>query len=333
MASAGMPVRMPVGFYAGASGADSLQPLTATANRQQKFRSSVPPGNYSGIAHIGGNRYAVVSDKSPEDGFYIFRIDIDTQSGKIKTVENEGYMSACRPNRDMEGVAWFPVAGTVFVSGESDNEVLEYALDGSLTGRRLAMPQEFLTAIGNYGLEALTYNAATHRFWTTSESTLPADGMQASAGSTVRNVLRLQSFGDDLNPAGQYLYEMDVPTASRKPRHYAMGVSGLCALDDGRLIVLEREFFVASAGLGSYVRCKLYVVDPASAPSGTRLHKKLLLGFRTRLTLFGRSLANYEGICLGPRLDDGSRVLLLVSDSQSGYRGVLKDWFRTIVIK
>ena len=55
--------------------------------------------------------------------------------------------------------------------------------------------------------------------------------------------------------------------------------------------------------------------------------------FKTRLSLFCYRLANYEGMCLGPRLKDGSRVLLLVSDSQNQYGGVLKDYFRTVVIR
>ena len=38
-------------------------------NEQHAFPSTVPAGNYSGITSIGGNRYAVVSDKASEDGF------------------------------------------------------------------------------------------------------------------------------------------------------------------------------------------------------------------------------------------------------------------------
>ena len=52
--------------------------------------------------------------------------------------------------------------------------------------------------------------------------------------------------------------------------------------------------------------------------------------WRTRLTLAGRSLANYEGMCLGPTLADGSRVIVLVADSQNQYGGVLKDWIKTL---
>lgn len=46
--------------------------------------------------------------------------------------------------------------------------------------------------------KALTYQANTHRFWTTSEFTLKADGLQPSIERKIKNRLRLQSFGDDL---------------------------------------------------------------------------------------------------------------------------------------
>ena len=55
--------------------------------------------------------------------------------------------------------------------------------------------------------------------------------------------------------------------------------------------------------------------------------------WKTGLSLSKRSFANYEGMCLGPKLEDGSQVVILLSDSQDQYAGVLKDWFKTIVIR
>lgn len=313
--------------------ADSQTIEIVKVHRQRSFRRTVPAGNYSGITSLGANRYAVVDDKAPDDGFAVFRIDIDTVSGKIRDVVHEGYRSSGTSGRDMEAVAFFPPAGTVFVSGERDNRIMEHAIDGRHTGRILSLPSDFVSATQTYGLESLTYNAVTHRFWTTTESTLSQDGLQASATNGVRNRLRLQSFDDSLMPAEQYFYEMDKPEAHTEACHYAMGVSELCALDDGRLIVLEREFFVPKRLIGSWVRCKLFVVNPQSVQQGTTLDKVELVKFKTRLNLFNYGLANYEGLCVGPRLSDGRVVLIMVSDSQNRYRGVLKDRFRTIVIR
>ena len=43
-------------------------------HKQQKFPDAIPAGNYSGITWLGDDRYAVVSDKSADDGFFVFRI-------------------------------------------------------------------------------------------------------------------------------------------------------------------------------------------------------------------------------------------------------------------
>ena len=303
------------------------------ANRQRSFAKTVPPGNYSGVAWLGGSRYAVVSDKSPTDGFFVFDIRIDSVSGKIQSVYNEGFFSAETPNRDQEGIAYVPQTGKVYVSGERENRVLEYSLDGRHTGRQLAMPEVFATAGGNYGIEALTYNAEAHRFWLTTESTLPCDGPQAAYGNVVGNRLRLQCFDDSLQPGASFFYEMDLPEVRKRPAAYAMGVSGLCALDDGRLLVMEREFYVSRRKLGSWVKVKLFAVCPGGCQEGTLLPKTKVMEFKTRLSLFSHRLANYEGMCLGPRLKDGSRVLLMVSDSQNQYGGVLKDYFKTVVVR
>lgn len=303
-------------------------------NKQQSFGSAIPAGDYSGITPIGNDRYAVVSDKSAEDGYFVFHIDIDSLSGTIVSVRNEGFRSAGTPNRDQEGIAFVPERNTVFISGEADNRIREYEIgdSGRHTGRELQVPDVFKTATANYGFESITYNAATHRFWTTTESTLPQDGQQATATNGVSNRLRLQSFNDSLQPTEQYFYEMDAPTANRAAANYALGVSELLAEDDGSLLVLEREFYVSPKKLGSFVNCKIYEVSPNASLAGTLLPKTLLTEFRTKLTLTSFALANYEGMCFAPPLANGNRILLLVSDSQSRYAGVLKDWFKTIVL-
>lgn len=311
-------------------------------HKQHAFPAIIPAGNYSGLCHIDGNRYAVVSDKSPEDGFFIFKIDIDEQTGDIVHVENLGLRSSGKPNRDIEGIAYFPTAKTFLLSGEADNQIREYDMNGKLTGRALQVPDCFLRASRNYGLEALTYSAATHLFWTCNESTLPGDGVQANATNGVCNRIRLQSFTEDFLPATQYAYLMDKPKSTKKARLYGMGVSEMTALDNGDLLVLEREFYTPLAKIGAFVINKIYQVCPvgvstanidALQESTPFLDKHLVCEWKTQLNFTKRNIANYEGMCLALKLKDGSQVLLLLSDSQNQYRGILKDWFKSIVIK
>ena len=74
------------------------------------------------------------------------------------------------------------------------------------------------------------------------------------------------------------------------------------------------------------------VFDPTQQQPGEVLKKTLLTEFRTKVNITRRNFANYEGICVGPKLSDGRQLLILVCDSQNQYRGVMKDWFRTVIL-
>ena len=283
------------------------------AHEQKVFQRQVPAGNYSGITHLEGNEYAVVNDKSATDGFNVFAIDIDSITGEILNVQDRGFRSAEAANRDGEGIAYLPSTKTILISGEADGKILE----------------------------ALTYSAATRLVWTCNESTLQGDGEASSPTNGVANVVRLQCFDEALRPLRQYAYRMDAPMASASAELYAMGVPELVALEDGSLLVLEREFYVPSSKLGAFVNCRLYQAWPSveidkEKPIGEETvfaDKNLVYEWKTSLGLFSHEIANYEGMCLGPLLRDGSRALILVSDSQNQYGGVLKDWFKTIVLR
>lgn len=310
--------------------------VSVIALKQQTFSNTVPAGNYSGMVHIDRNRYAIVDDKSKTDGFHIFDIDIDSISGRIITVKPERFLSSGLENRDGEGIAFRKSDSTIYVSGERGNRILQYTLDGKLTGKEFDIPKEYLTATDNYGFESLAYNDSTCTFWTANESTLKIDGEQATSTNKVENIIRIQSFGNDLKPKRQFLYRMDAPVADSKSYRYAMGISEMLALNDNSLLVLEREFFVPPSKLGAFVNCKLYQVwpdDNTKSEKGTTLYKKLVCEVRTTLSLFNHSVANYEGMCLGPKLSDGRQTIIMVSDSQNQYAGVLKDWFKVLILQ
>lgn len=314
-----------------------LLPLTVIAQevtllKQKAFPKTVSAGNYSGITWLGASRYAIANDKSPTAGFYLMTIETDSITGELLTVREDTFLTSGLPNRDEEGICYVPESQTVFVSGEADQEIIEYNLQGQLTGRKLNIPEVFKTSYKNGGFEALTYQSKTHRFWTTSEFTLKADGEKPTIERKIKNRLRLQSFGDDLQPKEQYWYESDSTIIKKHKGRSIVGVSGLAALDDGRIVVLEREMYFPKKQIGSFALVRLYVVNPTLHKPGEILSKTLLTEFRTKVNLTRRSFANYEGICVGPKLADGRQLLILVCDSQNQYRGVLKDWFKTVIL-
>ena len=297
-------------------------PLFVYAQRQQHFRKQLPAGNYSGICAIGNDCFALVDDKAPTDGFRLVRILFDAGGQRISSLEDLGYRSSGLPNRDMEGICYRPSTNTLFISGEADNEVYEYTLDGQRTGRRLEMPTDIKRASHNYGLEALTYDARRHLFYAMTERPLPGE-----------QVVRLMVFGDDLRLNHVYLYEPDAPIS----RKHVYGVSALCALSDGRLLVMERQIRVPKLKVGAKTLTRIYEVESIQQDSTKQqaptkgqdlLKKKLVTEFRTRLTITSRKFANFEGFCqVSPSL------LLLIADSQNQYKGVLRDWFRLELLK
>lgn len=281
-------------------------------NRQKAFPHNVPAGDYSGIAWIGGNRYAVVSDKSANDGFFIFAIDVDSLTGKILDVRNQGFVECRGGNSDLEGIAWLPDRQQILLCGEKDNTIRAYGIDGIASDLTLPHSRQHTKLPGNKGLESLSYNAVTKRLWTCNESP----------------EIFIAEYDENFNVVGEYPYALDAPLKnSAKAFVYAHGVSELCALDDGTLLVMEREFYVPKIKIGSSVNSKLYRYHPSES------RKVLMSQWKTRLNLTRRNLANYEGMCLGPSLADGSRLIIMVSDSQSQYKNVLKDWFKSVVIR
>ena len=129
------------------------------------------------------------------------------------------------------------------------------------------------------------------------------------------SLVHILAFGDDLKLKRQYLYQPDAPMSSK----HIYGISELCALEDGRLLVMERQVRVPRLKIGASTLVRIYEVMPGN---NDRLTKKLVTEFRTRLSITSRKFANFEGLC-----QVAPHCLLLLADSQNQYKGVLRDWF------
>ena len=298
---------------------------------------NVPSGQYSGITKVSDTRYAVVHDSANGGGIYFLDLSFGS-GGSLKSCTctvPEGTSSGAS-SRDAEGIAYFAPSNTLFVSFEGDQSILEYDMDGKPTGRSLAVPADMAPSKigGNYGFEALDYNDNTELFWTTTEETLNADADLARGGS---QLLRLQSFGSDLKAKDRYFYLLDAPQKSASgARNYAFGVSDILALDDGKLLIMEREAFIpAGSDVGGYVDIlfntvvyiRIYEVDPVHDAGGI-LNKRLVKDFTINGAL---SFANYEGIGFGPTIG-GKQSVLMISDSQDRYMSVLQDWLKVLTL-
>ena len=352
-------------------------------NPQKAFPKTVAAGNYSGIAHLHDDIYAVVSDKSDSALYFNFRILVNPKTGEPEQVENLGFtertdgtLNDGKPwqgqEKGFDHEAIVKVSdSTLVIASEGCCRLKEYPiLPTSADAAKVGYQQNLWESrwassdfYPNYNFESLAFDSVRQYLWTIPESTLRKDGQPATPQNGLANRLRLMrldwgkmkedsnkeeyseqvSSKKDSRYMMTYAYQMDQPSTHKKADIYVMGVSELCALPDGQLLVLEREAFIPKIKIGAFCKCKLYLINPLNSEefalkekfsSDTPfLKKRLLAEWKTGLSLSKRSFANYEGMCLGPKLEDGSQVVILLSDSQDQYAGVLKDWFKTIVIR
>ena len=352
-------------------------------NPQKAFPKTVAAGNYSGIAHLHDDIYAVVSDKSDSALYFNFRIQVNPKTGELEQVENLGFtertdgtMNDGKPWQGLEKgfdhEAIVKVSdSTLVIASERYCCLKEFSiLPTSADTAKVGYPQNLWESrwpssefYPNYNFESLSFDSVHQYLWTIPESTLRKDGQPATPQNGLANQLRLMRFNwgkmkEDSNKEEYseqvsskkdsrymmtYAYQMDQPSTHKKADIYVMGVSELCVLPDGQLLVLEREAFIPKIKIGAFCKCKLYLINPLNSEEFSMkekfssdtpfLKKRLLTEWKTGLSLSKRSFANYEGMCLGPKLEDGSQVVILLSDSQDQYAGVLKDWFKTIVIR
>ena len=318
-------------------------------NPAHEFGDAIPAGNYSGIDHLQDNLYALVSDKGESGEIVFVSIDIDSISGDIKDARMVFSLPTGEPNSDNEDIVYLKDQRSFYIASEQKNEARGYIIDnlsafGTISPMGKALPFGSLEGATrrNRGMESLAYDCEDRVFWTTTECPLNTDGDVATATNGVRQRLRLMALDSDGN-LSHYAYAMDKPEDVPEEGTFLTGVSAITALGDGRLLVLEREVYVPEEYLGAFTRMKIYAVDVSEekkvdtseplSDGSPFVSKSLVFQWKTTLSLFGQSFANYEGMCLGPILEDGSRVLILVSDSQNQYGGVLSDWFKTIVVR
>ena len=351
---------------------------------QKAFPKTVAAGNYSGIAHLHDDIYAVVSDKSDSALYFNFRIQVNPKTGELEQVENLGFTERTDGTLN-DGKPWQGLEkgfdheaivkvsdSTLVIASEGYCRLKEYPiLPTSADAAKVDYQQNLWESrwpsadfYPNYNFESLAFDSVRQYLWTIPESTLRKDGQPpATPQNGLANQLRLMRLDrgkikENRNKEGYseqvsskkdsrcmttYAYQMDQPSTYKKADIYVMGVSELCALPDGQLLVLEREAFIPNIKIGAFCKCKLYLVNPLNSEEFSMkekfssdtpfLKKRLLTEWKTGLSLSKRSFANYEGMCLGPKLEDGSQVVILQSDSQDQYAGVLKDWFKTIVIR
>ncbi len=297
-------------------------------------------GGLSGIDYAGRSTFYTLSDDPSQFGparFYKLRADIrdgrltpgDITFTGVTTLKQPDGTLFPTASLDPEGFALTRdrkviVTSEGFTTRGIDPWIREFRLDGSHHSS-LTVPDQFLLGPGkgvrqNLGFETAAFSKKS--LWTGSEAALTQDGPAASL--TERSPARLLRYDKRGRPGEQYLYftetiaEPPVPTTN-----FAVnGLVELLPLDKDSFIAMERSFSVGAPGTGNKI--KLFRVELKRADDISRfsslaglfgridpVQKTLLLN----LDVLGIPLDNVEGMTFGPKLRDGRRTLLLVSDN------------------
>ena len=232
---------------------------------------------------------------------------------------------------DIETIRVDPQDGSLWYGSEGNRKVglhpfVRHADSG---GRYLAtlptpamfnVSKEEVGSRNNMTFEALSFASDGKSLWLGMEAALYQDGPLATPdnGSIVR-ITRLDRAGKVL---GQYAYPVE-PVASRPGpgREADNGVSEILAVNDHQLLVVERAGVANADGVyTNHVR--IYEMETEGATDVQALpalagatyvpaRKRLLLD----LEKIGLArVDNIEGISWGPRLENGRRSLVLISD-------------------
>lgn len=301
-------------------------------------------GGLSGITYDEKNRlyYSISDDRSQKAParFYTLRIDLSKGSLEngavipvaVTTLLNENNTPFASGTVDPEGIA-LAKSNTVFISSEGDAKKLinpflkEFSLTSGRELSKLSIPDKFLPARkskqgirNNLAFESLTITPDRKYLFTATENALIQDGSKAKPKvSSPCRILRYNLSTQQLEK--EFIYPTQAVNSLFKiSSQYSSGLTDLLALDNkGHFLSVERTF----TGLGFNIALFEVSLETAddihnidslqknNLPNLKPVKKKMLFDLR-KLDV---ALDNIEGLTLGPKLPDGQRSLILVSDN------------------
>lgn len=299
-------------------------------------------GGLSGITYDAQKQvyYTISDDRGSKTPARFYTLKIDLTSGKLekKQIDFTGVTTLLDENGktfpelslDPEGIAF--TGNSVFVSSEGDADrqinpfIKEFSLDGKLL-KTLPIPEMFLPDDkGNKGIrnnlafESLTLTADRKYLFTATENAIVQDGAVPSleSGSPCR-ILRYDAVSGNLEQSFLYITEPLPAGANPAGKFTTSGLVDLLAIDDNRLLSLERAFSMETGNTVKLFEISLEKADRIEGLESLKsrlgevspAQKRLLLDLETLKI----PLDNIEGLTFGPALGDGSRGLVLVSDN------------------
>ncbi|MFG1927829.1 esterase-like activity of phytase family protein [Cryptosporangium sp. NPDC048952] len=306
-------------------------------------------GGLSAISYDArtGQYFLISDDRSAKNParFYTARIAVSTSGApKVALTSTKPWLqkdgtvfpptAGTTVAPDPEGLAVDPRSGKLFWSSEGERIVPATGAptigqpwirvasrDGAYRGD-VELPKQFTITAEQKGprqnqvLEGLSFTPDGRRLYAGIEDPLFQDGPVPTP--TKGALTRITEFDPKTRkPVAQFAYPLEKlfampPNADSTDTN---GLTDVLALGNGTLLITER----ASIFQTNNWKVRLYLADTSGATnvlgqdtiSGTPMRKKLLLDLSDVPDL---KLDNFEGATLGPRLPDGRRSLILVTD-------------------
>ncbi len=291
-----------------------------------EYTRPTTPEGLSGVTYAGADQYYTVDDSGAL--MWPAVIGVNRNTGAVTSCVFGA--SAALSGVDFEGIAYNPANNSIFASDETGATIKEYALGGAQLSI-VSVPANLLAYRNNFSLESLTIRGDGLELWTANEEALYNSALGIDDGAlsttTVGSVVRLTRFSRPhvhaaWTASGQWAYQADPMKGGPYGGNERSGVADLCVLPNGALLVLEREF---SGDFIPTFRARLYEVSFSGATDVSGIQSLNGSTYtkvsKTRLWNQDTGFANYEGLCLGPRLTDGALSLLLISDGDgSAYK-------------
>ena len=149
------------------------------------------PDPLSGITYAGGNQfYAVADNGATVWGLYPCTISLNSAGTAVSSFSIVTTNNCVKPSgtSDVEGVAYDPATGNVWIADEAKKTIKEYNPTTGAVIQALDIPAVMKNNRSNFGFESLTISGDGLTMWTCNEEALSVDGERSSytQSTTVR---------------------------------------------------------------------------------------------------------------------------------------------------
>lgn len=300
------------------------QPLTLTHRNGITLGSTTTDQNgvsftvtgISGITHCptsAPNHYWSIRDNSNK----LVKLSISLSTNATITAASYLGGFSFAESRDFEDLSFMDSAQQkIAICEEGTPAVRVYSLTNGALLNTLTTPAVFTSRRSNFGFESLTSSPAPFdrdgEIWTANEEALSVDGpVSTPSNGTIVRLLRYTVSNGVVTPAQQYAY-LTQPMHGGAITGGRSGVSALCRLPNGKLLLLERSL---AASLTPY-QARIYELDFASATNVAAISSLVGATYTPvgKRLLYSGNLTKIEGLCLGPKLANGNYAILGIID-------------------